>query len=279
MTISNRKSTDVFGATLTRRQFVAAGGALFVGFSVVGSSIWENPVKAATSKNTIDPTLPSSWIEIHPDNTILIRTGKTDFGQSTTFTAYRQIVAEELSAPFEAITTVVMGDTDQTPDGSGAFDFLGRGTPNIRKAAAYTYQALLDLASERLGVPREKLSVKDGIVSGGGKSISYGDLIKNQQLKLTIPVKGDLTSIMGLTIEGNPPMRPVSEYTVIGKSFKNSITSSKVAAKETWATDVRLPGMLHARVVHPKTLGSKLVSAGSVDKSKFPNSQVIVKGN
>ena len=78
-------------------------------------------------KNTLDPTLPSSWIEIHPDNTILIRTGKSDFGQSTTFTAYRQIVAEELSAPFEAITTVVMGDTDRTPDGSGAFDFLGRG--------------------------------------------------------------------------------------------------------------------------------------------------------
>src|SRR5581483_7152869 len=47
----------------------------------------------------------------------------------------------------------------------------------------------------------------------------------------------------------------------------------------TWATDVRLPGMLHARVVHPRTLGSTLVSAGQVDKAKFPNSQVIVKGN
>ncbi len=206
-------------------------------------------------KNSLDPTLASSWIEIHPDNTILIRTGKSDFGQGTIFTAYRQIVADELSVPFEAITTVVAGDTDRTPDGSGAFDFLGRGTPNIRKVAAYTYQALLDLASERLGVPKEKLSVKDGIVSGGGKSISYGDLIKNQQLKLTIPVKGDLTSIMGLTVEGDPPMKPVSEYTVIGKSFTNSIIRSKVAAKETWATDVRLPGMLHARVVHPKTLG------------------------
>ena len=84
---------------------------------------------------------------------------------------------------------------------------------------------------------------------------------------------------MGLTVEGNPPMKPVSEYKVIGKSFTNSVIASKVAAKETWATDVRLPGMLHARVVHPKTLGSTLVSAGQVDKTKFPNSQVIVKGN
>jgi nicotinate dehydrogenase subunit B len=230
-------------------------------------------------KNSLDPTLASSWIEIHPDNTILIRTGKSDFGQGSTFTAYRQIVAEELSVPFEAITTVIAGDTDRTPDGSGAFDFLGHGTPNIRKAAAYTYQALLDLASERLAVSKDKLLVKDGVVSGGGKTISFGDLVRNQQLKLTIPVKGDLTSIFGLSIEGNPPMKPVSQYSVIGKSFKNSVISSKVAAKETWATDVRLPGMLHARIVHPKSLGSTLVSAGQVDKKKFPNSQVIVKGN
>ncbi|HXY50033.1 MAG TPA: molybdopterin cofactor-binding domain-containing protein [Terriglobales bacterium] len=276
----NQRSENVFGPTISRRQFVKAGGALVVGFSLVGPEFLKGaPDKPSFMKNTLDPTLASSWIEIHPDNTILIRTGKSDFGQGSTFTAYRQIVAEELSVPFEAITTVIAGDTDRTPDGSGAFDFLGHGTPNIRKAAAYTYLALLDLASERLGVAKDKLSVKDGIVSADGNSISYGDLVKDQQLKLTIPVKGDLTSIFGLTIEGNPPMKPVSQYTIIGKSFKNSVTSSKVAAKETWATDVRLPGMLHARVVHPKTLGSTLVSAGQVDKSKFPNSQVIVKGN
>jgi CO/xanthine dehydrogenase Mo-binding subunit len=280
MAITSERTVTVCGATLSRRQFVKTGGALVVGVSFVGSEFLKpNPGKAAPFRNSLDPTLPNSWIEIHPDNTILIRTGKSDFGQGTTFTAYRQIVADELSVPFEAITTVVAGDTDRTPDGSGAFDFLGRGTPNIRKAAAYTYQAVLDLASERLGVPKDQLSSKDGIVSGGGKSISYGDLVKDQQLKLTIPVSGDLTSIFGLRVEGNPPMKPVSEYRVIGKSLPNSIIRSKVAAKETWATDVRLPGMLHGRMVHPKTLGSTLVSVGQLDKTKFPNSQVVVKGN
>ena len=280
MATMGEKTANVFGPILSRRQFVKTGGALVVGFGLVGPKFLKGEAaETATFKNSLDPTQPGSWIEIHADNTVLIRTGKSDFGQGSTFTAYRQIVADELSVPFDAITTVVAGDTDRTPDGSGAFDFLGHGTPNIRKAAAYTYQALLDLASERLGVPKDKLSVKDGIASGGGKHISYGDLVKNQQLKLTIPVTGDLTSIMGLTIEGNPPMKPVSDYTVIGKSFKNSIISSKVAAKETWATDVRLPGMLHARVVHPKTLGSTLVAAGQLDKTKFPNARVIVKGN
>ena len=174
---------------------------------------------------------------------------------------------------------------------------MWRETPTARRTAAalLTFSAMeRRISAKRQPIPirrcsisrqrssacaKDKLSVKDGIVSGGGKSISYGDLVKDQQLKLTIPVRGDLTSIMGLTVEGNPPMKPVSEYTVIGKSFTNSVISSKVAAKETWATDVRLPGMLHARMVHPKTLGSTLVSAGQLDKTKFPNSQVIVKGN
>jgi len=280
MATMSERPVNVLGPTLSRRQFIKAGGVLVVGFSFVGPErVKGDNAKPTTFKNSLDPTLGSSWIEIHPDNTVLIRTGKSDFGQGSTFTAYRQIVAEELSVPFEAITTVIAGDTDRTPDGSGAFDFLGHGMPNIRKAAAYTHQALLDLASEKLGVPKDKLSAKDGVVLGGGKSISYGDLVKDQQMQLTIPVKGDLTGIMGLTIEGDPPMKPVSDYTIIGKSFKNSIISSKVAAKETWATDVRLPGMLHARVVHPKTLGSTLVSAGQLDKTKFPNSQVVVKGN
>ena len=280
MEIAAGKPMNVCGATLSRRQFVKAGGALVVGVSFVGSELLKSPrANGAVFKNSLDPSLPNSWIEIHPDNTVLIRTGKSDFGQGTTFTAYRQIVADELSVPFEAITTVVAGDTDRTPDGSGAFDFLGRGTPNIRKAAAYTYQAVLDLASERLGVSKDQLTAKEGVVSGGGKSISYGELVKDQQLKLTIPVSGDLTSIFGLRVEGDPPMKAVSEYSIIGKSFPNSIITSKVTAKEVWTTDVRLPGMLHARMVHPKTLGSTLVSAGQLDKTKFPNSQVIVKGN
>jgi nicotinate dehydrogenase subunit B len=269
----SRETVSVFGAALSRRDFVKAGGALFVSFGLVGEA------KAAVARNSLDPTLPGSWIEIHPDNTILIRTGKSDFGQGTTFTAYKQIVAEELSAKFESITTVIMGDTDRTPDGSGAFDFLGSGMPNIRKAAAYTHQALLDLASQRLGVAKDQLSVHEGIVSGGGKSVSYGDLVKGQQLKLTIPVEGDLTSIGGLNVTGAPPLKPVSEYTVIGKSFRNTVIASKVTAREKWATDIKLPNMLHGRMVHPKTLGSKLIAAGEVDKKRFPNAQVIVKGN
>src|SRR5262245_24619905 len=154
-------SIDIHGATLTRRQFVKTGGALIVGFGIVGRLPWESPVEAAAGRNSLDATLSSSWFEIHADNTIVMRTGKVDFGQSTAHTAYKQLVAEELNVPFDAITTVVMGDTDRTPDGGFSAGFLEYGGANMRKAAAYTYQALLDLAASTLNVDRSRLTVKD----------------------------------------------------------------------------------------------------------------------
>ena len=90
-----------------------------------------------------------------------MRTGKVDFGQSTAHTAYKQIVAEELNVPFEAITAVVMGDTDRTPDGGFSAGFLEYGGANLRKAAAYTYQALLDLAAAHAG-RRQEPAVGEG---------------------------------------------------------------------------------------------------------------------
>src|SRR5690348_2745834 len=270
---------SIYGARLTRRGFLKAGGSLAIGFGLVRSGLAYAQGPDNATGHTFDATLVETWIEIHPDHTVSFRTGKSDLGQGTVYTAYRQIVAEELDIPFEFITTVYTADTDTTPDGGGTFDLLGRGTPNIRKAAAYARQALLQLASEKLGVPKDQLSVENGTVSGLGKSIKYGDLVKGQNLKLTIPVVGDLTSIFGLTVTGNPPMKPVSSYKVIGESFKNPIIATKAAGKELWVTNVRLPGMLHARVIHPATLGSTLVSAGTVDKQKYPNAQVIAKGN
>src|SRR5438552_5218306 len=178
-----KQPIDVFGATLTRRQFVKTGGTLIVGFSVVRAGLLERTVEAAGDKSSLDATLPNSWFEIQADNTILMRTGKVDFGQSTAHTAYKQIAAEELNVPFEAIAAVVMGDTDRTPDGGFSAGFLTYGGANIRKAAAYTYQALLDLAATTLKVDKSRLSVTNGVVSGGGKKTSYGELVQGQQLK------------------------------------------------------------------------------------------------
>src|SRR6202040_2357450 len=135
----------------------------------------------------LDATLPASWLEIRSDNTILMRTGRTETGTGMSG-YYTQAIAEELSVRPETIS-LIMGDTDKTPDGGYSAGFL-YGMYNIRKVAAYTYQALLGLAATQLRVPAENLSVVDGVVSGGGKKVSYGELVQGQHLELKIPVEG-----------------------------------------------------------------------------------------
>ena len=276
MSAIDDKMIDIFGATLTRSRFVKGTGALVAGLSV--APVFASAAGAKSlAKNEVDPATLAGWLTINPDGTILLRTGKFEFGQGSASAAYAQIVAEELSVPYSAITKVIMGDTDQTPDGGIGAGFLGTGALNLRKVAAYTYQALLNLASTQLGVPVGNLTVTNGVVSGGSRSISYGDLVKNQQLSLSIPITG--TPLNGVTVQGNPPTKPVSQYSVIGTSQPMPTIPPIVAGTATFVANIRLPGMLHARMVRPKTLGSTLISVGELDKKAFPTSQVFVKGN
>src|SRR5262245_27060218 len=127
--------------TVTRRDFVKIGGALFVTMALPSSL--PGTAEAAT---TLDATKLLSWLEIHADGTILARTGKTETGTSAS-AFYAQVIAEELDVDPASIT-MVMGHTDETPDGGFSAGFL-TGVVNQRKVAAYTRQALLALASSR----------------------------------------------------------------------------------------------------------------------------------
>lgn len=282
---TNQREAPVLRTAITRRGFVKTGGALCVSLSIP----WRFGASAQAAENpiSIDPTQVASWLEIRSDNTIVARTGRTETGVGITG-YYPQTIAEELNVRPETIT-LIMGDTDRTPDGGYSAGFLS-GMANVRKVAAYTYQALLALASTQLGVPVSSLGVIDGVVSGGGKKISYGELVQGQQLELKIPVKGSvakpdpagwvgMTSLDGITVEGEPPMKPVSEFKVVGTSFPAGHIPDKVTGKTQWSCDVRLPGMLHARMVRPATLGSTLISAGAIDKTRFPTAEAIQKGN
>jgi nicotinate dehydrogenase subunit B len=266
-------STSLFGAQLSRREFIAAGGALLV---YAGLSSRDVHAQSATS---LDPNRSASWIEVRADNTVQFRTGKCDFGQSSIYTAYPQIIAEELGVPFEAVTSVISGDTDRTPDGGGTFGLLRNNVLNLRKAAAYTREAMLAVAAEKLGVPRDQLTVNAGVVTGGGKSLSYGEIVKGEDLKLVIPTRGDMMDFAGLQVDGTPPLKPVSSYSIVGKPHKNPSLTPKLTGKTIWACDVKLPGMLHGRVVLPPTLGSTLVSVGTLDTKTYPNARVVVKRN
>jgi nicotinate dehydrogenase subunit B len=273
---------------ITRRSFVKAGGALFVSMTMLpraSAGATDSPPPATT-------TPIAAWIELRSDNTVLVRTGRTEIGTGMSG-FYSQVVAEELNIRPETIT-LIMGDTDKTPDGGYSAGFLS-GAANLRKVSAYTYQALLGLAAKQLGFPVTGLTVENGIVSAGTKRISYGELVQGQQLDLKIPVTGkparwaaagvasiaglDWAGMDGLVVAGNPPLKPVSQYKVVGTSFPMPVIPDKITGKTQWSCDVVLPGMLHARMVRPATLGSTLISAGEVDKKQFPAAEVVSKGN
>ncbi|NBC35443.1 molybdopterin-dependent oxidoreductase [Novosphingobium sp. FSY-8] len=268
---------DIHGARLTalsRRGFLGTSGVLMVALGLAG------PMAAhAAPANALDATQPASWIDIHADSTITLRTGKCDFGQSSIYTAFRQILAEELGVPVEAITQVISGDTDRTPDGGGTFGLLRNAGGNLRKAAAYTREAVLTLAAERFGVPRAQVSVADGVIRGGGQQARYGEIVAGKDLRLTIPVAGELTSMFGLVVTGNPPLKKPADYTVVGQPVTNPIIRPKVSGETVWVGDVKLPGMLHARTIHPATLGSTLIAPGKLDASLFPGAKLVRLGN
>jgi len=265
---------------LTRRGFIKSGGALVV-------SLTRPDFSMGAAQSSAMTTAIASWLEIRHDNTIIVRTGRTEIGTGMS-AFYAQVIAEELDVRPDAIT-LLMGDTDKTPDGGYSAGFL-TGAANLRKVGAYTYQALIGLAAKKLRVSVKELTVVDGIVSGGGRSISYGDLVRDKHFDLKIPVSGEVAKVDpkswngmagldGLVVMGDPPMKPMSQYKVIGTSHPMPGIPAKVTGKTQWTCDVMLPGMLHARMVRPATLGSTLISVGKLDKEMFPTAQVVVKKN
>ena len=278
-----RRGNSRTATTVTRRGFVKMGGALFVSALIPARFTTAN----AENLYSLDPTQLASWLEIRSDNTIVVRTGRTETGTGMS-AYYAQAVAEELNVRPETIS-LIMGDTDRTPDGGYSAGFL-YGMSNVRKVAAYTHQALLGLAAKSLGIPVASLTVADGVVTGGGRSISYGQLVEGQQLELKIPIEGALpkpdpakwmgvTGLDGLTVTGAPPMKAPSQFKVMGTSYPVPSIPDKVTGKMLWSCDVRLPGMLHARMVRPASPGSRLLSAGEIDKKQFPTAEVVKKGN
>src|SRR5258706_3142432 len=74
-------------------------------------------------------------------------------------------------------------------------------------------------------------------------------------------------------------MKPLNQCKVMGTSFPVPGIPDKVTGKTQWSGDVTLPGMLHARMIRPATLGSTLISVGAVDKKQFPTAEIVKKGN
>jgi nicotinate dehydrogenase subunit B len=258
----------------TRRQFLKGTGALIVSFNLLP------PPSDLFAQATVgpgmdaDPTSLDSWLAIARDGTVTVFSGKVDLGTGAE-TALAQIVAEELDVPFKQIKMISLDTTKAIDQGITAGSrTIERAGPQLRQAAAAARQELLKLASARLGASVDKLTVRDGVVSVAGsaaKKVSYAELIGGKQFNVKITATG-----RGWDMKVAPEVKAkdVKEHKVVGTSQKRIELPAKLTGEFTYAHDVRVPGMLHGRVVRPPTITSKPTS---IDESTVKNIPGLIK--
>jgi CO/xanthine dehydrogenase Mo-binding subunit len=267
--ITGRAHTET---TFARRDLLKGGGALIVGFCMTGT-LQPAQVARAAATGSPDPSLIDSWIAVHADNTATVIFGKGEFGQGNT-TGMLQIAGEELDLDIGQLTAVRL-DTHVTPDqgATTSSSSIERGGPQLRAAAAEARQALLRLASARLVAPVASLTVSSGVVSVAGdprRAVKYADLL------------GDKPFDVKLT--GSAPHKPVSQYKLVGMRVPRVDLPDKVSARYTHMQHVRVPDMLHGRVVRPRGQGAYGTGARavSIDESSIkaiPGARVVRKGD
>jgi nicotinate dehydrogenase subunit B len=232
--------------SLNRREFAAGLGALLVAFSLdPRDALGQAPAQLPGSlqgNRRLD-----GWIRIGADGIATVFTGKVELGQGI-LTALAQIAAEELDLPLSRIN-MISGDTARTPNEgqtAGSQSVENSGTA-LRMAGAEVRALLVELAAKQLGAPAEQLTVTDGIVSTpDGRQIGYGELVAGLDLNRDATAK--------------VAPKPVASHKLVGKSIARLDIPAKVTGGPTFVQDIRLPGMLHGRVVRPPRYGSKLES-------------------
>jgi nicotinate dehydrogenase subunit B len=183
-----------------------------------------------------------TFVKITADGSVTAYNGHVDLGTGIR-TAIGQIVAEELDVSFARVV-VVLGDTSQVPNQGAtiASETIQITAVPLRKAAAQARHFLLTRAAERLELPVEGLSIEDGLVRGrDNRSVSYGELIADESIRLEL--------------EEDVPVKAVDAYTIVGQSVPRVDIPAKATGEPVYVHDVRLPGMLHGRVVRPPYAG------------------------
>jgi CO/xanthine dehydrogenase Mo-binding subunit len=259
---------------LSRKSFLKGTGALIVGFSVVGRAAAADSPFASNAP--YDPNAIDSFIAVHADNTVTLKSGRVELGQGTSL-GLLMIAAEELDMDVAQMKWINV-DTNLTPDTGGTYgsSSIKSAGPMVRAASAYARQALLGMAATQLGTPASQLSVSGGVVSGGGKQVKYGDLIGDKLFNTSMGAK-TLTQLQS-------PAKQAGAYKLVGTSPPRLDIPAKVTGTYTYVHNVRVPGMLHARLIRPRGQGAygTGVQVLSVDEGSIAHikgARVVRKGN
>jgi nicotinate dehydrogenase subunit B len=261
-----RDTSPLFSVRPSRRDFLKVSGAgLILAFSAgpLGNRL------AAAQDHGPPPFAKdfNAYLHIKPDGRVTCLVGKVEIGQGSK-TAFAQLIADELDVSFDSVD-MVMGDTDLCPWDMGTFGSLSMRMygPVVRGAVAEARAVLLQMASEKLQVPVEKLQVKDGVVSVTGvrgKSISYAKLVDGKRIERHLE---------------KVPFKKPSALKVMGTSQPRRDAFEKVTGQAKYAADFNFPGMVFARILRPPAHGAKLKSLDSSGLAKIAGAQLVRDGD
>ena len=210
----------------------------------------------------------NAFLHIAADGKVTAYTGKIEMGQGIT-TSLAQMLAEELEVPYESVD-VVAGDTDLCPWDMGTWGsmttrFFG---PPFRVAAAEARGVLLLLAAEALAAPADQLVAREGVVFVRGdesRRVTYGALTQGKRIERHLEVKPDLKDVASFKIVGQPRLRRDAR--------------DKVTGRTKYTGDIRLPGMLYAKVLRPPVHGAKRTSVDTTRAKAAAGVRVIEDGD
>ena len=257
-------------AGFSRRSFLKGSGAIVVAFSSAGLADGLTDMFAQGFNGTGSTQL-DAWIAIGRDGIVTAYTGKCDFGQGL-YTAQMQLVAEEVCVPLSRVR-LIQCDTSVTPDQGTTSGQQSHPTnfnhTNLALAGATARQALIRLASDKIGAPASDLVARDGVValkSDASRSLAYGDLIGGQRFNLQL--------------DRAAARKHPREWTVLGTPVPRVDMRDMVTGQFEFVHNVKVAGMLHGRVVRPPEVGA---TVGSVDEGSIRDLpgvvKVVVKGN
>ncbi len=256
----------------SRRSFLKTTGHLMIGFNILPLAFCQT--KGATNETSqflgtplrphIDNKLIDSWIRLDAEGYLTVLSGKQELGQGIKI-ALIQIAAEELDiSPDQCF--IINSDTGQTANegftaGSNSVEGSGKA---IRNAAAEARLYLLKLAAQKWNTTLESLSVENGIIkSPNGKEISYWKLLEGKFIEGTVT---------GEAVPKNP-----KNYKYVGKSLKRTDIHKMVMGESHFVHDLRMPGMLHARVIHPPSYQDRLVSVDLSEVNEMPGVVKVIR--
>ena len=255
----------------SRRKFLIRGGLGTLGVLAVGTYVFRNPLRRSMlemAETLIPPysgtgTEANLWFEITKDNNIILHSPKVEMGQGT-FTGLAQIAADELDVRVDQIIVkaaeTATGIVDAMSTG-GSLSIASLWQP-LREMAATMREMLKGEAAKKLGVDANSLTTKGGVVSGGGKTMTYAKAA---------------AEVIEWNLPDTPVLRSISEYQNVGKPIVRNDLMPKVFGDPIFGMDAEMPDMLHAAVIRPEHVGGKLKSADTAAAESMPGVVKVVK--